>query len=225
MPAPWHAHLLLLDVPRIDAALSRLRDGGRFPRVPNRWQIELGVLRMWHRILFRSESVGLSKSFPARKNWRAKLLEWRPLRFPFLLHAGSVAFWDLSGLLSRPEKLIRHLVGTHHDGVQFIYDLEVLASHPGMLQRLVDETRAIVDIRDNNSRYFADLVVYEGYHETLLGVAEAALQGADPGALSGDPDISFHAYLAWCARQPETPEETLALWRAGRYHPQHGVQM
>ena len=27
----------------------------------------------------------------------------------------------------------------------------------------------------------------------------------------------FVAYLAWCARQPATYEDTLAAWRAGRY--------
>ena len=37
-----------------------------------------------------------------------------------------------------------------------------------------------------------------------------------------NPDISFDAYLEWCAAQPSSLEETLELLRVGRYHPMHG---
>ena len=51
---------------------------------------------------------------------RASSRRW--LRGPFLLREGSIAPWDLSGLLSTPERLMTHMLGTHHDGLQFVYD-------------------------------------------------------------------------------------------------------
>ena len=34
---------------------------------------------------------------------------------------------------------------------------------------------------------------------------------------AADPDLSFRAYLTWCARQPATPSATLEAWRTGRF--------
>ena len=186
--------------------------------VPNLWQIELGVLRMWHRILFRPETIGTSQTHPVRAGWRARLLETKPIRFPFLLWEGSVAPWDLSGLLSRPERLIRHMLGTHHDGHQFVYDLQMLAMHPGQTDELLDQARAVVEERDpKRAAWLRDLVVYESYHETLLRVVERAVQEGVtlPPDEAADPDISFLAYLRWCAAQPPTPREAWRAWRAG----------
>ena len=52
-----------------------------------------------------------------------------------------------------------------------------------------------------------------------LEVAEAALAGELelPSAQREDPDLSLTAYLRWCARQPPTPEDTLAAWRRGNF--------
>ena len=138
---PVHAFLLLLRPDRVRFNLEAVRQAGLVERVPNLWQIELGVLRMWHRIAFRPETIGMSAAHPVRSGWRARLLEKRPLRFPFLLREGSVAPWDLSGLLSTPERLVRHMLGTHHDGNQFVYDLQMLSIHPGCTEDLLGHAR------------------------------------------------------------------------------------
>lgn len=219
MRTPLHAYLILLRPGRVRANLAAVERAGLVEDVPTLWQIEVGVLRMWHRILFRPETIGMSRSHAVRPGWRARWLEKRPLRFPFLLAEGSVAPWDLSGLLSTPERLIRHMLGTHHDGNQFVYDLQMLSMHPGRVDELLRQARAVVENQDpKRAAWLRDLVVYENYHETLLEVVErAASEGvALPADEAADPDISFLAYLRWCAQQPETPAETWRAWRAGR---------
>jgi hypothetical protein len=209
--APWPTRLLLLDPDRIVARLARYEEAGLITRAPNPWQLTLGVLRMWHRVLFRSETIGCSTSHAVRKSWRARLLSYRPLRFPFLLHERAVAPWDLTGLFSDPERVVRHLLGAHHDGLQFVYDLQILAAEPKWLGAVREEARAIVEGRHPRASWLRDLVVYEGYHENLLEAVEAALAGQPQLSPreANDPDLAFFGYLEWCAQQPETPAETL----------------
>lgn len=215
---PWHARLILLRPARVQANLAAITEAGVVERAPNLWQIELGVLRMWHRILFRSETIGLSETFPPRTNRRARLFRYRPIRFPFLLWEGSVVPWDLSGLLSTPERLVRHMLGTHHEGRQFIYDLHMLSVHPGWLDRLRDRTRAVVATDDARSRWLRDLCVYEQYHETLLEhVERCRAEGFGASEQDEDPDLTFPAFLRWCARQPATPGATWRAWRRGEF--------
>lgn len=222
--APW---ALAMIAPRtVAAALERVARSGLYPRTPNLWQLQLGILRMQHRVAFRSETIGTCATHPVRPTWRARLLHHRPLRFPFLMRERAIAPLDYSGLASPPERVLRHLLGAHHDGWQLVYDLELLAAaHPGWLERVRDAARAVVDGSDPRAEWLRDLCVFEGYHEQLLACVERALDGdleLDARSAS-DPDITFGAYLAWCARQPETPAETLALWLAGRYSIAHGV--
>lgn len=215
---PWHAYAVLLRPRRIAAALDAIRAARIVDPVPTLFQIELGVLRMWHRILFRPDTIGTTVEFPVRDDRWARLLERRWLRFPFLLREGSVVPWDLSGLLSPPERLMTHLLGTHHDGLQFVYDLQVLAVHPGALEELERRAREVVEHDTPRTRWLRNLCVYERYHETLLEVVErAAREGVTlPPEQADDPDISFVAYLRWCALQPRTPREAWRAWRDGR---------
>jgi hypothetical protein len=221
---PWFARALLVDPDGIGRALERLRESGQVRRVPNRWQITLGVLRMWHRMIFRSETVGTS-SAPPRRTWRARLVRPRPLRFPFLLAERAIAPLDFSGLLSSRERVIRHLLGAHHDAAQFTYDLEMLMLEKGALEELAKRTRAVVEGTDPRAEYLRDLVVFEGYHEALSAAVERALSG-DVGlgpSEAKSPDISFFGYLDWCARQPETPGATVSALVAGAYTLEGGL--
>ena len=65
--------------------------------------------------------------------------------------------------------------------------------------------------------WLRDLCVYEGYHEQLLAAVEQAVAGQPllSPAEADDPDISFVAYMGWCAQQPASLRESLAeVWRA-----------
>jgi hypothetical protein len=199
--------LLLLRPDVVAARLAEAERAGLCRPAPNLWQLSLGVLRMWQRILFRSETIGLSREHRLRPGWRARLLASRPLRFPFLLAERAIAPWDLTGLLSSRERLLRHLLGAHHDEDEFVYDLELLRCHPGALEELEAQARAVVTGASPRAAWLRDLVVFEGYHERLLAAVRAELAGR-PIALD-DPDYSFAAYLAWCAAQPSTPSESV----------------
>lgn len=188
--------LLLLSPATIETRLGQVRDAGFDP--PTSAQIAAGVLRMWHRAVFRSETIGTCTDHPVRDNWRARWLQFRPFRFPFLLWERAIAPWDMSGLLSGRERILRHLLGAHHDADQFLYDLEMLAIHPGAMAELRQRTLAILDGSDPRAEWLRDLCVYERYHENLL----AGIDAYEAGELhSDDPDISFTAYLAWCRAQ------------------------
>ena len=78
----WHARLVLLWPRRIDDHLAALVEAGTLQRRPTLWQVELAVLRMWHRVVFRGDTVGTCTAHPVRRTWRARLLQWRPIRWP-----------------------------------------------------------------------------------------------------------------------------------------------
>jgi hypothetical protein len=218
MNLPSYAKLLLVSPGRVAEGLERVRRAGIVDEPPNLWQLTLGVLRMWHRVIFRSQTIGTSRAARVRRTWRARLLAWRPLRFPFLVAERAIAPLDFTGLASSRDRIIRHLVGAHHDGDQFVYDLEILSCHEGGMEALA---RAVAELAHDTprTRWLRDLTVFEGYHESLeAAVARALADGVRvPEAAADDPDLSFAAYLRWCARQPPTPKETFEAWRHGRF--------
>lgn len=222
---PWLAYLLLISPRRVAANLELVRRSGLVREVPGHWQVALGALRMWHRMIFRAETVGTSPHGTVRSTWRARVLHQRAFRFPFLIKERAIAPWDMSGLLSSRERIIRHLLGAYHDRAEFQYDLEILSCYPGALEDL--HVRAKQQVHDNSPRaaWLRDLTVFEGYHDRLLALVEDALtHGVQiPEASADNPDSSFSGYLRWCAAQPATPAETLRLWRAGNFRVETGV--
>jgi hypothetical protein len=214
---PWYVRALLLDPDRVMANLARMRAAGVIDAEPNAWQLSLAVLRMWHRVMFRSETVGTSAS-TVRPTWRARVLEHRAARLPCLLASRAVIPLDFTGLRSSPARLIDHLIGAHHDGNQFVFDLELLTGH-GALDELARRVRAILDGSDPRAAWLHDLAVYAGYHEALAAaVAVARATGpAMTAAEARDPDLTLRGLVAWCAGQPATPEATVAAWSEGRF--------
>lgn len=219
MKHPLWAHLLFFNPARVEARLAQIEERGLAPRTPNLWQLALGVLRMAHRVAFRSDTVGTCTGHPVRRTVRARALRLRALRLPFLLAERAVAPHDFSGLLSSRERVLRHLLGAHHDRNQFVYDLQMLSIDEGALDELCVRARAVVDGTDPRAAWLRDLTVFEGYHESLLEAAERARRGhlALPPSDASDPDISFLAYLDWCAAQPETPAATLRAIVRGHF--------
>ncbi|MDP3278695.1 MAG: hypothetical protein Q8Q09_26125 [Deltaproteobacteria bacterium] len=219
------------DVPAIVRALwlapkpllqSRLREAVRAGLVkdaPTEWQLFLGVIRMWHRLLFRSETVGLSNTSPVRETVWAKVLQFRPVRFAFLMEARAVAPMDTTGLASDRERVIAHLLGAHHDGEQFVYDCELLQCHPEGLRVALEAARSVVEGTHPRARWLRELVVYEGYHESLVQTLERANRGeiSVESARRDDPDLTLSAYLRWCLAQPASWQETKRAWRSGSW--------
>jgi hypothetical protein len=206
----WTGAILLF--PRqIAENLARVQRAELVERAPNLTQLSLGVIRMMVRLVARPETIGTCKAKPVRPTWRARLLHSRPLRFPFLLRERSIAPLDFSGLASSRERILRHLLASHHDENQFAYDLELLAIHPGALEELHQRVLAVVKGEDPRAEWLRDLTVFEGYHEDLLAAVEHALAGEVKLAPHevDDPDIAFSGYLRWCAKQPATWREAL----------------
>jgi len=219
MGYPLHAWWILIRPDRIDHHLDHLLRQGIIDERPTIWQIELGVLRMWHRVAFRSDTIGTCATHKPRTTWRAKLLNQRLLRGPFLFWERAIAPLDHSGLAQPLERLHRHLMAAHHDKNQFAYDLQILKGHKGALEALRDDVSELLAKPSRRAEWLRDLVVYEGYHENLLQAVEAAIADAPP--LDDDeinnPDISFDAYIRWCLAQPATPAQTLAAVRHGTF--------
>ncbi len=222
---PWYAYLVLPFPRRVARNLARVSESGLVDGAPNMWQVCLGATRMLHRVAFRSETVGTCQAHSPRPSRRARILNNRALRLPVLLAQRVVFPLDLTGLANRPDHVIRHLLGAHHDADQFVYDLELLSIYPGRLEALHSAVSSVVEGRSDDAEWLRDLVVYEGYHEALLAAVERALAGdfslqvQDPD----DPDISFTAFLRWCADQPETLVETITALRRGQFSLPAGV--
>jgi hypothetical protein len=208
----WWTGALLLFPRRIAENLERAEKAGLVERAPNLVQVSLGVIRMWQRVAERPETIGTSSANAVRPTLRARLFAHRPLRFPFLVRERAIAPLDFSGLASSRERILRHLLGAHHDANQFAYDLELLAIHPGAREELYERVRRVVNGEDPRAEWLRDLVVFEGYHENLLAAVEGALASGRVRLApheAEDPDISFTGYLRWCARQPATWGEAL----------------
>ena len=217
---PWYLRVLLVRPRAILANLDRIRAANILPAadIPTPFQLSLAVLRLWHRLLFRADTVGTSPSGAIRPTLRARLLAPRALRLPVLLAHGAVVPLDFTGLASSPDRLIRHLLGAHHDRNQFAFDLEILSAH-GRLSELRAAADAVVTGADPRAAFLRDLTVYAGYHEALLAAVDAAIAGAPlaSGADARDPDVSFAACMRWCSRAPATPAALYTAWRRGAF--------
>ncbi len=211
------SRLLLLKPSRVRRNLRRAREQGISAAQPNTWQLCLGALRLWHRILFRSDTIGTSSGPPVRSSTRARVLEWRAFRFPFLVAEGAVAPWDLTGLFSSPERLTRHLLAAHHDHKQFSFDLQLLAAHPEFLVELVEKAEQVANGDERRSRWLRDLTVYVDYHQSLAQAAAAAGDFQLTAAKARDPDVSLSGFIQWCADAPTTPAETIRSIRSGSF--------
>ena len=218
MKFPWYSYVILVTPARVYRHLEYALDKGYCAVRPTPWQLGLGVLRMWYRLFFHPETIGLSSVDPIRDNWRARLFASRIMRFPFFLANRCIAPFDYTGLRQSPARLIRHVIGTHHEGKQPVYDFQILDAY-GALDRLYYETQAIVGGTHPKHEWFKDLCVYENYHHKLLCRIKAWQAGEDQltDADHKNPDLTFTGLLSWCVEQPESPMETYRAWRSGKF--------
>ena len=216
-PIPW-PYFLVLRRPRVaQRNLVALHERGVIDGVPTPFQMLMGVLYMVYRLVFRSDTVGLETRQPVRDTWRARLLRWRPLRFPFLAWERVFNPFDLTGFGSRRDFLVRHLVGAHHAGDDAIYDLVLLLGHDDALDEVEARCRAVIEGRTAHDRFLADLCVYEHYHEHLLDVIHRVREGQlAPADADIASDTSLPGFVAWCLQQPPTLRAGWDALREGR---------
>lgn len=204
---------------RVAWHLEKLHAHGRIDVRPNLWQVTMGVMYMLHRMVFRPATIGLDDS-PVRKTWRARLWQYRPLRFPFLIWQKAIDPIDLTGLSGTMARKHSHLVGAYHPGDNALYDLECMTCDPEALKALRADVADILQNQSARAQFLKDLTVYEGYHERLLHLIDRALVGdfAPAQGQEDHPDTTLRGFLRWCAAQPETPDSTLRAFLQGEMH-------
>ena len=195
--------------------LHLLHRAGLITAVPTRFQVLLGWLYMVRRLLFRPETIGVGQA-PVRPTRWARRLAWRPIRLPFLLWERAIAPLDLVGFSRSPAFLERHLLGAFHAEDQALYDLALLAPHPGRLTRLRERVAEVVAEETPRARWLADLCVFEGYHPRLLRLVDRALAGDFTPEVDARPaDVTLRGFVDWCLAQPPSP----GAWLAGEQAP------
>ncbi len=204
---------------RVEWHLKRLHELGRIDVKPNLWQVSMGVAYMLHRLAFRPETIGIDDA-SVRSTWRARLWQYRPLRFPFLLWQKANDPIDLTGLSGSMQRKHSHLVGAYHPGDNALYDLECMTCDADALARLREDVEEIIRGQTSRARFLQDLTVYEGYHARLLQLIDRAMAGdfAPEAGKIDHPDTTLLGFLRWCAAQPETPEATFHAVIGGTLH-------
>lgn len=209
-------YLLLWSPRRIARRLDALQARGTIEAAPSLYQVWMGVLYMWTRVVLRPETIGLSGDEPVRRTPGARRLENRLLRIPAVLRARAVNPLDQVGLGSSAEHIQRHLVGTYHPGDNALYDLQVL-DVDGAIPALRELVASVVDGTHPRAEALRDLCVYEGYHERLLTMVDRWLTEGPTGFQAAHPDTTLRAFMAWCARQPEGPLATARAAARGEW--------
>lgn len=211
VPLPYY--LLLWAPGRIQRRLAALEAHGAIDRAPSLYQVWMGVLYMWTRVVLRPSSIGLATDEPVRDTPGARRLRNRLHRLPAILRARAVNPLDQVGLGSSTAHVIRHLTGAYHPGDNALYDLQILDVEPGALDTLRARVAAIVDGTHPDAELLRDLCVYEGYHERLLDMVDRWIEDGADGARIDNPDTTLRAFMQWCAAAPPSPGAT---WRAVR---------
>jgi hypothetical protein len=198
-PTRWWEAVLLGRAAAMRDAIDALVARGTIPRPLTGGELMYAQAYHRARLLFRSGTIGTSRR-ATRASLRARLLSWRVFRFPALIAEDALSLLDLTGLARRPDQLITHLLTAHHDQHQFHYDFELLAIHPGALDRLEGLAERVVRDDTPRTRWLRDLCVYDGYHEALLDAVRA--WRADRLALTPEervnPDITLTGFLRHC---------------------------
>lgn len=212
----WFYRFVLRHPERVEWHLERLYELGRIDTKPNLWQVSMGVAYMLHRMVFRPQTIGVDDA-PVRRTLRARLWQFRPLRFPFLMWQKAIDPIDLTGLSGSMERKHSHLVGAYHPGDNALYDLECMTCDPEALEALRADVVQIIEGNTFRSRFLKDLTVYEGYHERLLQLIDRAMvNDFAPAAEKVDhPDTTLRGFLRWCAAAPDSPEATFQALLAG----------
>jgi hypothetical protein len=171
---------------------------GLLDALPSPWQVRVG----WAAMLPISLSESERERARSRRTWAGQI----PIRVPLqLLYSPRQLRLD-TGLRIPAAAIVRHLVCVHHEDAFLAYDLQLLHSHPGGLERLTDAAARIVDGRDPLAPGLRQLVGGPGYHERQIPLAAAAARFEYPDPLDLDPRFcSLLGFARFCLSLPDWP--------------------
>jgi hypothetical protein len=183
------------------SARERLRffvDNDLLPEVPSTWQIVAGSVA--------SLPVVLGETAGGRANSRRTLLGQIPLRVPLqTLFAPGQAF-SVHGLLCSESTVRRHILSVFHEDEMVVYDLQLLQTFPGGLDRLEAEARETATSRSLRARLLRNVVGGAGYHARVAALCEPARSLHYP-ACSIDPRFgSLVGFMRYCLTMPDWPD-------------------
>lgn len=204
-------HLLLHNPKLLQKNLRLLKERGHIREIPTLWQVFQGMAQQWWYTVNNLETLGHDFENPIRDSIGAKLLQPHAMRFLPLMIEGAINPADRTGLALTPERKMRHILGTHHPPETVIYDLQLLDCYPGALDTLRAKLVAIIEGDDFKSRWLKDLVVYEGYHESILPTVDRAIAGDFSVSLPPRPgdDFTVGSFAERCLACPPKPDGTI----------------
>ena len=169
-----------LEPEALDARLERLRDLGLIEQVPTRLQLiagSLDMLRFWivPAAADYYEEQGIDFTFH------------QVLRF--LDEPASLV--DPTGFLSSRDNIIGHLMQVVHANPA--YDLQLLESHPGGLEALETQVKAMIVGTHPRVSSIGAIVEDAGYHHRLLGYVRAYRANRDADAPLRD-NVADHRF-------------------------------
>ncbi|MCB9595955.1 MAG: hypothetical protein H6719_24760 [Sandaracinaceae bacterium] len=182
----------------IDERLGFFVRHGMLERVPSAWQISVGWVAMLPITLSESER----ERARSRRTWMSQI----PRRALFQVIYEPRQLRIDTGLRQRPDQIIGHVLSVYHEDAFLGYDLQLLQSHPGGLDRLRERATEVAEGRTRWSGYLETLTSWPGYHARLVELADEAEAFRYPDPLDLDPRFaSLVGFATWCATLPDWP--------------------
>ncbi len=193
---------------RIERRLSFFVDRGELERVPSRWQLFAG----WVVMLPVTLGEGPRERAVSRRTWLGQV----PVRAPLQALYCPRQAWVDTGLGTPAGALVKHLLSVFHEDAFLGYDLQLLASEPGGLDRLEREALGVARGRGPLARALRSMVGDEGYHERLAGHARRAAGSIYPASDLDPRFSSLVGFARFCLTLPDWPELSFYGFDLGR---------
>jgi hypothetical protein len=106
----------------IEERLGFFVKAGHLEELPTPWQVKVGWLAML--------PITLSESERERARSRSTVMGQGRIRVPLQILYNPRQIAPDTGILQRPEQIVRHLLSVYHEDAFLGYDLQLLQSHP-----------------------------------------------------------------------------------------------
>ena len=182
----------------IKQRLSYFVAKGDLETIPSRWQVRAATVAML--------PVALSESDRERERSRQTWFGQIPIRVPLQILFNPRQLMADTGLSQRADQIVRHLLSVYHEDAFLGYDLQLLESHIGGLERLAREAQRVVDGDTRWTPFLTRLVSWPGYHQRLVELAEDAKSGKYPDPVDVDPRAAtLVGFANFCNSMPDWP--------------------